>query len=206
MNSGYVGFSRSVRSKAAIEDFEMPLSLINKETIRDFLKEYQEEFKQELVFLEKLSVEKWKYIAKEHTSPASWHHTSSYFNETDHYDLYDIANNIIQMKNEIDTLFNNYKNKDNAYKYGVMKVQIWGGSRKRPKLEGHEVVSGLVIGKWLHYKSGHQKDGSTAKYKVDANKVEWLDEYDSYDELIKEHKAFKSTKRVFNRIIKEKVK
>src|SRR5699024_12433704 len=150
MNSGYVGFSRSVRSKAAIEDFEMPLSLINKETIRDFLKEYQEEFKQELVFLEKLSVEKWKYIAKEHTSPASWHHTSSYFNKTDHYDLYDIANNIIQMKNEIDTLFNNYKNKDNAYKYGVMKVQVWGGSRKRPKLEGHEVVSGLVIGKWLH--------------------------------------------------------
>src|SRR5699024_1400610 len=37
MNSGYVGFSRSVRSKAAIEDFEMPLSLINKKTIRDFL-------------------------------------------------------------------------------------------------------------------------------------------------------------------------
>src|SRR5699024_12654069 len=99
MNIGYVGYSMYIRSKATIENFEIHLTLINKETIRYFLKEYQEEFKQELVFLEKLSVEKWKYIAKEHTSPASWHHTSGYFSATDHYDLYDIDNNIIQMKN-----------------------------------------------------------------------------------------------------------
>lgn len=34
MNIGYLGFSRSVRSGEAIENFEVPLSLINKKLIK----------------------------------------------------------------------------------------------------------------------------------------------------------------------------
>lgn len=55
MNSGYIGYSRSVRSQKAIEDYELPLSLINKSIIESFLNEYEEEFpKNELSFLQKL--------------------------------------------------------------------------------------------------------------------------------------------------------
>ena len=41
-NSGYVGYSRSVRSQNAIEDYEVPLSFINKSLVENFLSEYDE--------------------------------------------------------------------------------------------------------------------------------------------------------------------
>src|SRR5690625_2121618 len=144
MNSGYVGYSRSVRSQRAIEDFEMPLSLIKKAVIMDFLEEYEEDFSEsDLKLLNKLSVAKCTYVAKDHTARASWHHTSIYFNETDHYDLLDVANKALEIKNEIDQLYAASIKRDVDVQFGVMEVQIWGGSRRRPKLEGHEVVAGI---------------------------------------------------------------
>lgn len=43
-NSGYDGYSRSIRSAEAIESFEVPLSMINKELINTFLDEYESDF------------------------------------------------------------------------------------------------------------------------------------------------------------------
>lgn len=206
MNSGYVGYSRSVRSQSAIENYEMPISLIKKDVIQSFLIDNKDEFNHvELQFLENLTITKWKFITREYTSPSSWHHTSGYFNQTDHYDLLHTAKKIIKLQNDIDQLYKASKEKNVSYKFGVMKVQVWAGSRKRPKLIGEEIVAGIIIGSWLYYKNEHNKCLSTNKFKIVANKVIRLDEYQSYEELIQSHKEYKHTKRVFNALIKEKV-
>lgn len=209
VNSGYVGASRSIRSQEAIDSFEVPVSMINKSLIEDFLNESKEDFsKVDLNYLEKVSVSKWKYIAKERVSASSWHHTSSYFNETNHYDLNTIAEKILEIKDTLDEEYKAYqesrKKEGTDVKYGVIKVQVWGGSRKRPKLEGYKEVAGIVIGDWLFYKNNHSVNGSISKYKTTANKVEWLKEYDSYADLTKNHKEYKNTKKVFNNLISEK--
>lgn len=207
MNSGYVGYSRSIRSQAAIEDYELPLSLINKSVIESFLNEHKEDYSEnELLFLQKLAVIKWKFIAKEYARRSSWHHTGSHFNKTDHYDLLTVASKAIDLMKDIDHLYKDSQNVKSEHTFGVAKVQIWGGSRKFPKLVGHEVVAGVVIGNWLHYKEDHEKQATTSRYKTNANKTVMFHEFDSYDELVKEFKEFKNTKRVFNHLVKEKVK
>lgn len=208
VNSGYVGASRSVRSQEAVDFYEVPMSMINKSLIEDFLDEQEDFSSDDFSFLSKLSVAKWKYIANERVSASSWHHTSSYFNETYHYSLYAIAEKMLEIKDTLDSDYKAYcesKKKDIPnIKYGVIKVQVWGGSRKRPRLEGYEEVAGIVVGDWLFYKNNHSINGYLGKYKTTANKVEWLKEYDSYADLTKNHKEYKSSKKVFNTLIKEK--
>lgn len=209
MNKGYVGASRSVRSQEAVESYEVPISMINKALISEFLFDHENDFSSEsLNFLKGISVAKWKYVASERMSATSWHHTSSYFNKTHHYSLYDIAEKSLEIKDTLDSdykAFRESKKKDVPnIKYGIIKVQMWGGSRKRPKLMGYEEVAGIVIGEWLFYKYNHSINGSINKYKTTANKVEWLKKYDSYEDLTKSHKEYKSSKRVFNKLIAEK--
>lgn len=208
INSGYIGAKRSVRSQQAINSFEVPISMINKTLIKCFLDKYEDNFsKDDLTFLRKVSVEKWKFVAKRITTASSWHHTSSYFNKTRHYDLNSIAGILINIKDELDEKYKLYQwsQKEENYdiKYGVIKVQVWGGSRNRPKLKGYEEVAGMIVGDWLYYKCDHSTDGSIKKYKTSANKVEWLKEYDSYIDLTKNHEKYKNTMQVFNKLIEE---
>ncbi|MFA5448849.1 MAG: hypothetical protein WC292_00185 [Clostridia bacterium] len=208
MNSGYVGASRSVRSQEAVDSYEVPMSMIKKALIEDFLDEQDDFTSEDINFLSKVSVAKWKYVASERMSVSSWHHTSSYFNETYHYSLCSISDKLLEIKDTLDTDYKEYrdskKKEVSDVKYGVIKVQVWGGSRKRPRLEGYEEVAGIVVGDWLFYKNNHSINGCIAKFKTTANKVEWLKEYDSYADLTKNHKEYKNTKKVFNNLISEK--
>lgn len=98
LNSGYVGARRSVRSQEAVASYEIPISMINKKIIEDFLTDNESEFSdEELQFLKKLSVAKWKYIMKT-SAASSWHHTSSFFNKTNHYNLIEISKTILESK------------------------------------------------------------------------------------------------------------
>ena len=208
VNSGYIGYSRSVRSSEALDQFEIPLSHFNRELINNFLIELEDDdvsfdlTDENRSFLERLSVSNWKYIAKQYDLATSWHHTGKYFQETDHYSLYHLVEFIIENKDEIMSDIKKAKNTLASITYGYIKVQVWGGSRKRPKLLGHETCAGIVKGSWLHYLSSHSTKGALHKYKTDANRVVEFIEYNSYDELVKKHKEFKNTKRVFNKIIK----
>lgn len=208
-NSGYDGYSRSIRSTEAIESFEVPLSMINKELINTFLDEYESDFTEDnFIFLKKLSVSKWKYIAKCKAYPSSWHHTSSYFNKTNHYSLYLVAEKILEYKDSIDEEYSYYIKGDNnktTFEYGVINVEVWGGTKKHPRIIGYEEVAGIIIGDWLYFKNNHSVKCSTSKYKTTANKVRWLNRYNSYDDLILAHKKYKNTKRVFNALVKEKI-
>lgn len=210
-NSGYIGSKRSVRSQNAIEDYEVPLTMINKSLIEEFLDENKDDFNSEdLIFLKKLKVTQWKYIASQRILPSSWHHTSSFFNKTDHYSLLYIAKKAIEIKDSIDLDFEKYKekikkekeNKKEEFKYGVINVEVWGGTRNHPKVVDYHEVSGIIIGNWLYY---HDKYEGILKYKTNANKVVWIKEYNSYAELVKKHSQYKNTKRIFNEIIKLKL-
>ncbi|MFW6024885.1 MAG: hypothetical protein ACOCRX_00940 [Candidatus Woesearchaeota archaeon] len=212
INSGYVGSSRSVRSKDAINDYEVPISMIKKGLIKEFLNECDDFTDDEVKLLSNIATTKWKYVAKKIAKPSSWHHTSSFFNETNHYDLRAVARKILKIKDTIDKEYKDYlrkqKNKKaktiNSYKYGVICVEVWGGSRRNPKIIGYDEAAGIVIGKWLYYKDGHNINNNVSKYKISANKVEWFKKYNSYEDLIKKNVNYKGTKRVFNRLIKEK--
>lgn len=210
-NSGYVGYSRSVRSQRAIEEYEVPLSHINRALIDDFLHDNEEEYRQYFSMLENISVAKWKFVATEVVGRTSWHHTSSYFNKTDHFCLFEVAEAIIDMGIEVlDSSYRKYRERKSNKKldnvvYGVMEVEIWDNSRRRrPRLIGHEIIAGIIDGDWLYYKPEHDRHRKTRRAKTSANRVVWLEQYESYEQLIKDYKEFKHTKRVFNTLVKER--
>ncbi len=153
-DGGYHGFSRSNRSKEAIENFEVPKSLITKDLINDFLESGDYTVKEKNI-LKNFSAAKWKHAA-EMVEPSSWHHTSSHYNETNHYDLLDIAFKILENPEAIEQSYQrakkvSEKDQDNI-KYGVINVEIWGGTRKHPTIVDHHTVAGIIKENWLYYK------------------------------------------------------
>lgn len=208
-NSGYVGFSRSVRSERAISDFEVPLSMIKKDLLHEFLRcndgvGLEEE---DISLLEKISVSRWKAIAKEVVGASSWHHTGKLFKETDHYSLDLVAEKMIELGVErINTIYSEYlqekkeKEQQKNFKYGVIKVQVWGGTRKRPTIVGYDTRPGIIIGDWLYYYGW----GKISKYSTSANRVEYVNEYDTYAELVKNNKEFKGKRKELNDILRDR--
>ena len=204
MNKGYVGYQRSVRSQVAIESFEMPLSMIKKDVIQEFIRQNDE-----YESLKKISVTIWKYVAKQIGSD-SWHHTSSYYNKTDHYSLFSIADYLLE--HDIDEIKDSYqaekeakqaeKNQElNDIKLAVATVQQWGGSRRHPHLIGMQQVLGVKKGDWLYTVSDSDQD----KYNLYARKVESFDTFklnDYQSKLVKKYPGFKSMKRQINRMVK----
>ena len=146
-NGGYVGAKRSVRSQEAINSYEVPISTINKSLIKDFINEYEKDFSEDdLIYLKKLSVAKWKYVTKEKVSASSWHHVGSYFNETNHYNLKIVAEKIIEIKEILDDEYESYqesqKKEKTCVKYGVIKVQVWVVQEKNLNLK---VIKKLLV-------------------------------------------------------------
>ena len=209
---GYIGNRRSERSQDAIDNYELPLALINKDNIYEFLGEIEDDInKEEYIFIEKLPIALWKFVATEKCGASSWHHTGKYFRETDHYNLYDIVEKILDERESIKKQYSDYRKEKSKeklakklnYEFGVISVQIWGGTRKHPKLIGSEEVSGIIIGDWLHYEDEY---GVISRYNIYANKTEWYKTFNSYSELVKKFPKYKGTKKLFNKLIKEKVK
>lgn len=204
MNKGYIGYKRSVRSQEAIESFEMPLSMIKKDVIQEFIRqndEYQS--------LNNVPVSLWKYVAKTIGSD-SWHHTSSYYNKTNHYSLFSIADYLLE--HDIDAIKADYQADKKAkqtkidqelsdIELAVATVQQWGGTRRHPQLLGTKKVLGIKKGDWLYTVSDSDQD----KYNLYARKVESFDLFrltDYHSKLIKKYPEFKSMKRQINRMVK----
>lgn len=199
LNSGYAGYSRSNRSQEAIDNYEVPLSLINTGLIGEFIKEYREYEE-----LKKVPIYIWKYQAKL-TGASSWHHTGTKFKKTDHYNLFKIADELLSK--DIDRLKEDYKEEKREkseeqknYYYTVLYSQIWGGTRKHPKIVDYEYIAGIEVGDWVFYKDYK----SIKKAKTTANKIENIYSFNSYKELVKKFPQFKGTVKKFNEILKDK--
>lgn len=87
VNSGYIGYSMSVRACEAYESGEKPFSKWQKQDILSELK--NQGFNTEV--LEKISL---KILKEVFLYESSWHHTSKYFNKTYFYSVIDFENDI----------------------------------------------------------------------------------------------------------------
>ncbi|WP_207578242.1 hypothetical protein [Listeria seeligeri] len=198
---GYIGTKRSVRSQYAIEDYEVPLNHFNKDLIQSFIDE-NEEFET----LRLKTVKLWKFVAGKIGS-TSWHHTGTYFNETDHYSLFAIAEELVQNGTKWENAYKAYLDQEKesviseSVFLSVIKVQVWGGTKKHPKLIGYEAVMGVKKGDWLHAVS----EAEQSKYKLSANRVESQKNFalENYNALTKQYPEFKAQKRAINKKIKE---
>ncbi|MDQ7134589.1 hypothetical protein [Staphylococcus aureus] len=205
-NKGYIGFSRSKRSLNAIENYEVPMTLIKKDIINEFLKSNPYEYTDDqLEILLKIPVNRWKFVAKECVKAASWHHTGKLYKKTYHFELDDIAQYLLS--NDYETEYQEYKlrkNKDESkeFEYVYLLVNIWGGTKRYPKIIGTEEIVGIKekYDVWVYYLDNDR----IRKIKSTGSKIEAASYYSTYDKLIKERKQFKSTKRMFNKIIKLK--
>lgn len=184
-NSGYVGYSRSVRSKAAIDCDEMPISLITPSIVEEFIEEQYSNDKDEFEFLKKTKCCHWKYVAKECTGASSWHHTGKYFMETNHYSLYDIAEYILENKESVFKDYADYKKSKqderekikNTYVYATAKKNVWGGTRSRPLIIDIDNLVGLIKGDWLYDIDGY-------RHKLSGKNLFDLKYWNSYDEFL----------------------
>ena len=122
--------------------------------------------------------------------------------------LLDVASKIIKIKDNLDENYKKYQNNQKKVasdiKYGVITVEVWGGTRNYPKLEGYKEAAGIIISDWLYYKTNQSINGAVAKLKTNANKVEKLIIYNTYEELAECHKNYQNIKDVFDKLIEEK--
>jgi hypothetical protein len=204
MNTGYQGYSRSVRSAHAIESYELPLSCINKGMIESFLKENADLFDVKKLIV--VPVNTWKFVASTFVEATSWHHTSSRLNKTDHYDLDEVASTIeklgLDFINERMAEKKAEKLQKDGLVYAVLDAQIWGGSRNRPKLLGEEHLAGIQKGDWFYPVAYTDDYPLNQKYNVNARKVTLHRTFESYADLVKAYPEFKKNLKWFNRKIK----
>lgn len=102
---GYVGSSRSVRSQSSVDNFEVPVSMICKSLVKDFIS-YNCYDADTSSLLLSVPVSLWKFVAERKVTASSWHHTGVFFRETLHYELSDIADYIL---NNFDSISSEYK-------------------------------------------------------------------------------------------------
>lgn len=210
---GYVGKSRSKRSAAAIDNYIVPVSMINKALINDFLDYLESNIgkpwrrkglknikitKNHIDYLRKCKISLWKAVAKT-LKPTEWHHTSRYYNKTNHYYLKEVASVLVQGNYPKDILT---KDKDVLCSYGVAKIQEWGGTVDNPIRLGLNFYAGIIKGDWIHcFKIG---DDKLYRFKLSANRTKYFKSFNSYSNLINMYPQFEGKEQQFLYIAKIK--
>lgn len=146
----YIGNKMSVRAYEAYENGEKPISKWLKSDIEKAVLKRRKDFnKKELNRYNKEALKAFLICS-------SWHHTGSYFNETNFYSL---DENFVELpKKEILDELNNRmddskKAKEAKKKEKLQKCLIkfieWKGTRKHPKAVYCEAY-GILKGKWIY--------------------------------------------------------
>lgn len=158
----YIGKRMSERAVIAYENGEKPLSKWTKTAIINTVLDYRDDF--EYDELKKYS----KDALKVFLAYSSWHHTGTYFNETEFYSL---DEDFIELsKKEIVEVLNNRmseskKAKESKKEEKLQKCFItyveWEGTRKHPKAVDREAY-GIIKGNWVHTEYG--KKSLSGKY------------------------------------------
>lgn len=182
MNKGYVGYSMSIRANNAYKTGEKPFSKWTKKDLLDILENEHN------IDISDLKKYKLKTLKEYFLTRTSWHHTSSYFNETDFYGIdEDLLTNIDYDKlNELE-IDNSKKEHEPEKELEKVKVTygVWVGTRKHPKLE-FKTEYGVKCGNWIYLEY--------EKIKADRKHIEIEEVYE---------KAPRGTAKVFNKILKK---
>lgn len=211
LNSGYHGTSRSVRSHEAIRDFEMPLSMIDRAAVDHFIgKSHGFYTDAEIDMLREAPVSVWRYVAKM-TEPTSWHHTGTKFAETNHYSLDALADKIIDhgikairewMRDDRESKARRKQKQMDGMKFGIVTTNVWGGTKRHPRIIGTETSAGVILGTWLYTEPYFKENGTRSKIDVSGGNVRKVERFDSFTDLTKAHPEYKGTKKTFNKIMK----
>lgn len=171
MNSGYSGYSMSRRAREAYDDGEKPLSKWTKQDIIDSITEYATEadLHFNIDLLKKLKVAVLKKLV---LYRSSWHHTSSYANRTEFYDI---------DRDKLDTLTDEEINKilvrpientknllDSKAFRGNITYLEWEGTRKHPKATEHTLENVNIEEKGCFYIVTDDKGRQLLKKKIDS--------------------------------------
>lgn len=137
--SGYVGCKMSERAQKAYDSGERPMSKWSK---WDILSELEYDLDDDTIAkLSKYSAQALKNVCLEWTS---WHHTGSYANETDFYEVMDGRDaDLVQM----------FKDLDAEEKY--LKEERKQKKEEKKKVDMTEIKCQFEYGEWSTYNSRH---------------------------------------------------
>lgn len=214
-NSGYIGQKMSKRALEAYESGEKPLSKWTKTAILEAVENYGASA--ELMALLRKTPLAILRIALLRRS--SWHHTGKFYNRTVFREIdTDILDNEQELKQELMRLVNYYKadkQEKNApqVEYVKASIQVWGGTKKHPRVIGKAYEYGIKIGGWFYpviydnaFYNKYSSDYSIyqEKRKVLGNNFNYVNTANSYKEFVKKNPEIKGTVKAFNNKIKEK--
>ena len=150
----YIGNKMSVRAAVAYESGEKPLSKWSKSEIIETVLNVRNDFQESE--LKKYN----KEVLKVFLSCSSWHHTGSYFNQTNFYSLdldfielekSDIIQVLEERKKDLE------KKKENKKIVKLQKCLFsyieWSGTRKHPTAIKKESY-GIIKNQWIYYAGG----------------------------------------------------
>lgn len=169
--AGYYGYSMSNNAVDAYENGEKPKGKWKKSEIVDAISkaiksgEIEPKCEKLIDYLRKVPAKNLRDLT---LYKSSWHHTSSWYNETDFYSIdYDYIEGVTE-----DTL-HRYATKitkeEPKEERWVCRFLVWSGSRKHPKATEYE-EEGVIKGNWFYRASGDKKSvNARGFYKV--NKV-----------------------------------
>lgn len=162
--AGYSGYSMSNNAVQAYNAGEMPLSKWTKKKFLELLPTIIQEgiddgYPVDEDVVMKLSKVKWSVLKEEFLFCSSYHHTSSYYNATDFYDV--ASDKIYELKDkDIDELMQKKESrckKDPAKEeHWECKFLVWSGTKSHPKAKEVTEV-GVIRGNWFYRKDGSKK-------------------------------------------------
>lgn len=159
---GYIGSKMSVRAYEAYESGEKPLSKWSKNDIIECVLNVRNDFN------EKELNSYNKEVLKVFLICSSWHHTGSYFNETNFYsldhDFIELSKSeiiLVLEKKKKDLEKEKEEKKSLKLQKCLFKYIEWAGTRKHPKAIEKESY-GIIKGSWIYYKDG--KKSLNGKY------------------------------------------
>lgn len=163
-NSGYVGYSMSVRAKEAYENNEKPKSQWSKDELVDAVLSFNSNVDEKMV--KKLSVD---YLRQNFLEMTSWHHTGKFFNRTDFYSINEDA--IEQLTNEDITKHLDYVKSERAEKL-AMKDKI-AQKKKEDEILGNYIAD-VSYTEWEH-KRPHEVKLEGVKVKEKGEFADWYE-------------------------------
>lgn len=157
LNGGYNGYRMSNRAVTAYEDGEKPLSKWLKKDIIYCIEEYIKDNEIDVVFdrklLNKIPV---KILKNVFLCVTSWHHTSSFCNETSFYSI--DVDKVAKISNEyLIQLASRPKETSRIQEERwICSFLEWSGTRKHPKAT--EITEeGIIKGNWFIRANGTKK-------------------------------------------------
>lgn len=166
MNSGYSGYRMSKRAEAAYFSGEKPYSRWTKE---DILKEVRLRISSDNEIYKMLKSVRRDVLKKHLLYYSSWHHTSSYANETDFYSFNEDV--LEKLDKEIIILWKNEeipRVEEKEMYFGSIEYLEWTGTRNHPKSKVHILKDVYIKEKGCFYYVYDKDNNFILKKKIDG--------------------------------------